>query len=405
MVRNTQRVVLALVVSLALLSARPALAQVAVGQPVQLDMKSIDGQSLTSKNLQGKIIILDFWATWCGPCMAEVPHMAKINDTLGPKGVQIIGISRDDNVAVMKPVIAAQGMKWLHVHAASDQLAQMFGVNSIPRVFVISPDGVLRWTGHPARMDAPLAEVLAKYPPVLVDPKVVTAAREQLTEVDKKLEGGDAKGALKLMARVPEDASKDPEFAKAADETRARLDDAAKEMLKAADDDAAAGKYKEAAQRLRELSLSLSGLPVGEEAKKKLGAMMSKPEVKQAVEAAQKEAQAATALDAAKKLRDAKKHEQAYEQFKLAAKAFAGTPSGDDAAKAAKAYESDAAFMKRITDQQVGGKAKAALSVARSYAGAGRKEQAKKKYESIIAEYPNTDYAKTAQAELNAMKK
>jgi tetratricopeptide (TPR) repeat protein len=253
-------------------------------------------------------------------------------------------------------------------------------------------------------MDKPLADVLEKYPPVLVDPKVVKQAKEQLAEVDQKLGAGDAKGALKLMARVPEEASKDAEFAKSADETRKKLDEAAQELLKSADADAAAGRYREAAQRLRELSLSLAGLPVGDEAKKKLTAMMSKPEAKKAVEAAEKESQAANALDAAKKLRAAKKHEQAYEQLKLAAKAFAGTPSGDEAAKLAKAYESDAAFMKKMTDQQVGGKAKAALSVARSYAGAGRRDQARKKYESIIAEYPNTDYAKTAQTELSALK-
>jgi thiol-disulfide isomerase/thioredoxin len=384
--------------------ASSALAQVEVGQPVALDMKSIDGQPLNSKNLSGKVVVLDFWATWCGPCMAEVPHMIEVNNTLGPKGVQIIGISLDDNFGAMKSVIQEKGMKWQHVHAGAKQLSAQFGVNGIPNVFIISPDGVVRWNGHPAGMDKPLADILKKYPPVLVDPKVVKAAREQLTEVEKRLETGDAKGAIKLMARVPEDASKDADFAKAADETRTKLDDAAQGLLKAADDAAAAGRFTEAAQRLRELSLSLAGLPVGDEAKKKLNAMMLKPEVKQAVESAEKEAKAANALDAAKKLQAAKKHEQAYEQLKLAAKAFAGTPSGDEAAKLAKQYESDAAFMKRLTDTQVGGKAKAALSVARSYAGAGRKEQAKKKYQSIITDYPGTEYAKTAQSELNAIK-
>ena len=405
MVRITRSVVVTLIVALASLAARPVSAQqVAVGQPVQLDMKSIDGQALTSKNLQGKVLVLDFWATWCGPCMREVPHMAEINTNLGPKGVQIIGISLDDNVGAMKSVIQEKGMKWLHVHAGAKQLSAQFGVRGIPSVFIISPDGVLRWNGHPAQMDQPLADILQKYPPTLVDPKVVKAAREQLTEVDKRLAGGDAKGALKLMARIPEDASKDADFAKAADATKVKLDDAAQEMLQAADADEAAGRFKEAAQRLRELSISLAGLPVGDDAKKKLNTLMLKPEVKQAIESAEKDAKAANAVDAAKKLQAAKKHEQAYEQFKQVAKAFAGTPSGDEASKLAGAYESDAAFMKRLNDQQVGGKAKAALSVARSYAGAGRKEQAKKKYQSIIAEYPNTDYAKTAQTELSALK-
>jgi outer membrane protein assembly factor BamD (BamD/ComL family) len=90
--------------------------------------------------------------------------------------------------------------------------------------------------------------------------------------------------------------------------------------------------------------------------------------------------------------------------FKQLAKAWAGTPSGDKSAAAVKQYESDAAFMKQLGDKEAGGKAKAALSIARGYAGSGRKEAAIKKYQSIVADYPNTEWAKTAEAEMEKLK-
>ena len=90
--------------------------------------------------------------------------------------------------------------------------------------------------------------------------------------------------------------------------------------------------------------------------------------------------------------------------FKQLAKAWAGTPSGDKAAAAVKQYESDAALMKKLTDKESGGKAKAALSIARGYAGSGRMDAAIKKYQSIISDYPDTDWAKTAELEMAKLK-
>jgi TolA-binding protein len=143
---------------------------------------------------------------------------------------------------------------------------------------------------------------------------------------------------------------------------------------------------------------------VGDDAKTKLAALMGKPEVKKAMESAEREGQASTALEGAKKLSDAKQHEAAYPKLKTVAATFPGTPSGDEAAAMVKAYESDAAFMKGLTEKESGGKAKAALSIARSYVTANRKDAARKKYKEIIQAYAGTEYAKTAQAELDKLK-
>jgi thiol-disulfide isomerase/thioredoxin len=391
-------------VALSLMATSIARAQVSVGQPVDFKLQTLDGKTLGTKDLKGKIVILDFWATWCPPCREEVPHMVKTNEEYASKGLQIIGVSLDQSIGDMKPFISQNKMSWLHSFDGKRTLSKQFGVDSIPRVFLFSPDGVLRWTGHPARLDKELKDVFEKYPPQLVDAKVLETAKGILDDATKKADAGDTKAALRIMAKLPPEASQDKAFAESANGLRGKLDAAAQEMLAAADKDIEAGKFVPAAERLRDLSLSLGNLPIGIEAKKKLTALMSKPEVKQAVEAAQREAHASVAVGEAEKLRAAKKHEQAYPMFRQLAKAWVGTPSGDKAAAVVKEYESDAAFMKGLNAKEAGGRAKAALSMARGYAGSGRTDAAIKKYQSIITDYPNTDWAKTAETEMAKLK-
>lgn len=270
--------------------AATARAEVKVGQPVDFKLQTLDGKTLSPKELKGKVVLLDFWATWCPPCREEVPHMVKINEEYGSKGLQIIGVSLDRSIGDMKPFVAQNKMTWQHTFDGRGTLSKQFGADSIPRVFLFSPDGVLRWTGHPANLDKHLKEVFEKYPPEVVDEKT------------------------------------------------------------------------------------------------------------------QREAQASAALGEAEKLRAAKKHEQAYAMFKQVAKTSAATPAGDKAAAAVKQYEADPAFMKKQTDKEAGGKAKAALGVARGYVSSGKTDAAIKKYQSIVTDYPNTEWAKTAAAEMAKLK-
>ena len=387
-------------------AAAPALAKVSVGDELDPTFKTTDGKTLTSKELKGKLVLLDFWATWCGPCVQAAPHMVSLNEKFGDKGFVIIGISLDRDAGALQQGIKKLNFTWPQVMDAGGQISGQFGVKGIPSMFLIGPESKVIWVGQPGELlnEGALAELMEKYPPILVDPKTLKSAQETLAQVSKKLDAGDAKAAMKLMAKVPADANKDADFAKAAGEARQKLEEVAAGLLAEADASIAAGEFTEAADRLRELSVSLAGMPVATDAKKKLAALMAQPDARKAIETAQKEAQAAPALAEAEKFRAAKKHATAYPRFKQIAKAYAGTPSGDAAAEVVKEYESDKAFMQSLANKQAGGKAKAALSMARSYAKAGRTAAAKKKFESIIKDYPGTPQAREAQFELRTLK-
>src|SRR5438093_1404693 len=91
-------VVLVAVSAVALLcAARPAPAGVNVGDKVAISFKAVDGTPVSIDKLKGRIVVVDFWATWCGPCMAMADEMVDIHKTYHDKGLQMVGISLDHN--------------------------------------------------------------------------------------------------------------------------------------------------------------------------------------------------------------------------------------------------------------------------------------------------------------------
>ena len=104
-------------------------------------LTDLDGRKLTLSDYRGKVVLLDFWATWCGPCRTEIPHFVEMQNTYGPQGFQVIGISMDDDA---KPVREfAQHYKLNYpVAVGDDKLADRFGgVLGLPVNFIIDRQG------------------------------------------------------------------------------------------------------------------------------------------------------------------------------------------------------------------------------------------------------------------------
>ena len=101
----------------------------------------IDGKKLTLSAYKGKVVLLDFWATWCTPCRAEIPHFVEMQQKYGPQGFQVIGISMDDDAKPVKEFYRQYNMNY-PVAVGDDKLAQSFGgVLGLPVNFIIDREG------------------------------------------------------------------------------------------------------------------------------------------------------------------------------------------------------------------------------------------------------------------------
>jgi thiol-disulfide isomerase/thioredoxin len=383
----------------------PIRAAVNVGDRPQVNVRTTDGQDLSLDALRGKLVLLDFWATWCGPCMAEAPHMVETNRKYAPQGLQIVGVSLDRSPADLtnkKP----PGFTWPQYLDTGSKVASQFGVNSIPHVFLLGPDGQVLWHGHPGGggLDAQIAKAFREHPPKLIDDKTMARAAELLAQAKSAVAAGQTAQALKLLGKIPDPVKKDADFAPRLAEVSASLNQSAQATLAEVEPQIQAGQYGQAIPRLRELVAALNGTPAGEQARKRLAELQSDPKVTQAIERGEREAKSAEELEAAGKLKSGRKDELAYRRFKAVEQLFPGTPAAAEAAKAVQAYEQDPAFVKRANESAAAARAKAALSIARGYQNAGQTQLAKKKYQSIIEEFAGTSYAETAHQELKAIK-
>src|SRR3954469_3903530 len=88
-------------------AAAPMLSCPADAKPANLNftMKDVAGKSVTLADFKGRVMLLDFWATWCGPCKVEIPHFIEFQQKYGGKGFQVVGISVDDTAEKLEPYV------------------------------------------------------------------------------------------------------------------------------------------------------------------------------------------------------------------------------------------------------------------------------------------------------------
>ena len=108
-------------------------------------VKTIDGETVSLDSLAGKVVLIDFWATWCGPCREALPHVKQIAHRFEGKPFAVLSVSLDDDDAKWRSFVSANGMTWLQTRDGrfTGPIAGEFGVTAIPSTFTIDADGVL----------------------------------------------------------------------------------------------------------------------------------------------------------------------------------------------------------------------------------------------------------------------
>lgn len=124
--------------------SQPELARARMAPPFVVT--TLDGQRISMDDLKGKVVLLDFWATWCGPCRAALPHMQKIAKKFEGEPLVVLSVSLDQDEQKWKDFIAKNGMTWPQYldGGFTGPVARMFTVNAIPHTFTIDADGVLQ---------------------------------------------------------------------------------------------------------------------------------------------------------------------------------------------------------------------------------------------------------------------
>jgi thiol-disulfide isomerase/thioredoxin len=125
--------------------AEPVLSCPEDAKPANLDftMKDIEGKDVSLQSFKGKVILLDFWATWCGPCKVEIPHFIEFQQKYGSKGFQVVGVSVDDPVDKLAPYAKEMGMNYPVLQGLGhDAVQDAYGpILGIPVSVMISRDG------------------------------------------------------------------------------------------------------------------------------------------------------------------------------------------------------------------------------------------------------------------------
>jgi thiol-disulfide isomerase/thioredoxin len=113
-----------------------------IGTEIEIAGKTTDGKDFDLKNLKGKVVLVDFWATWCGPCIGEIPNIIDAHKKYGRKGFTVIGVSLDrDNDDIVK-FVEARKLPWKSINIEdSKKLAEKYGVNAIPYPVLVGRDG------------------------------------------------------------------------------------------------------------------------------------------------------------------------------------------------------------------------------------------------------------------------
>lgn len=137
-----------------------------IGKPAQaINGTTVSGKPYTLANQKGSVVLIDFWATWCPPCRAEMPNLKRLYDELHSQGFDIVGVSCDSKKHPVDTYLAEINVAWPMVYSGDgmeDAAAKAYGVNSLPMYFIVDRQGVLRFSSDYGgeKLEAAIREIV-----------------------------------------------------------------------------------------------------------------------------------------------------------------------------------------------------------------------------------------------------
>ncbi len=169
---------------------------------------------------KGKVYVMEFWATWCGPCIVMMPHLSELQKEYADKGVTIVGFSAADpnnSQAKVEEFVGKRGAKLQYTFAFADNKTTYgdwmtaAGQNGIPCTFVVDKEGKIAYIGHPMYLDVVLPKVVAGKWDSKTDGEAIKEIEKEVGAVFQATSKPDAAAGLKVIADFE---SKHPELSK-----------------------------------------------------------------------------------------------------------------------------------------------------------------------------------------------
>jgi len=385
--------------------AGPAAAAVSVGQPAPAISATdwLNVPPLSLAKLRGKIVVVEFWATWCGPCRATIPHLVKLHEKYRAKGVVIMGLT-DESKAKAEPFARQMGMTY--AVGCGSRSSGTYGVRGIPHAFLVDVAGRVVWHGHPGgtALETAIQEQLRTNPPTLLSPQQKARTLALLDKVEEAIGQKKYPQALAMLGRV-KDPDQDPAVKERVSAIRVQLAAQAEARFAEAEKHLKQRAYYEADVALGEVAAMAAGSDLAETARTRRAELHKDKAIRAAIEQGRREHEAAEALAKLEKDAPEMAPTARLKAYEALAKAHPGTQAGAASASKAEAMRNDETLMASIADQAAEKDCKGWLSMARNFMGAGMPAKAAPYLKKVIVKYPDTDFAEKAKAMLAKIEK
>jgi peroxiredoxin len=136
--------------------------QPADNTPLEWKVTAVDGSEIDLAKLRGKVVLLDFWATRCPACVEELPNLLATYNKFHDKGLEIIGISSDENKEILLRFVKTRGITWPQYLDDYTQISQHWKINGLPSMWLINKKGLVANKDARADLEGKVAKLLAE---------------------------------------------------------------------------------------------------------------------------------------------------------------------------------------------------------------------------------------------------